>query len=307
MFAILGATGKAGGATARALRRRGLPVRAIVRNLSKAGDLAALGCDIVLADLHDAEALAKAIDGASALQAICPVDPQNDDPAAEMRTIIDALCRALAKVQPINVLAISDYGAERGAGTGITLAFHYLEAQLRRTSSALTLLRSAEHMQNWARLFKVAMETGILPSLHHPLTKLFPMISAADVGAISADLLAAPDVPTTPRIIHVEGPRRYTPLDVANTFSSLLGKEVVARELPRADWIPALTRGGLSVRYATLVAELYDAHNAGLIDSEKGATDVRRGATDFADPSIFPALSAVQARPIRHSDRTSSY
>ena len=292
MYAILGATGKAGRATIGALRERGLPVRAVVRDSAKAGALAAMGCEIAMADLHDGAALKAAISDAQAVQVIVPISPKAEDPAAEMRALITTTARALKEVGAPRVVAISDFGAERDAGTGITLAFHYLEAQLREASASLTLLRSAEHMQNWARLFTTAAETGVLPSLHHPLTKLFPMVSAGDVGIAAADLLAAADDHATPRIVYVEGPRRYTPQDVARTLGALFGREIVARELPRPDWIPALTGGGLSAKYAALVAELYDAHNAGLIDVERGATDVRLGATEFADPAVFPVGAA---------------
>jgi hypoxanthine phosphoribosyltransferase len=82
--------------------------------------------------------------------------------------------------------------------------------------------------------------------------------------------------------------------DVAEALGGALGRDIAARELPRSDWIAALARGGLSPAYARLVAELYDAHNAGLIDVEKGAGDVRRGATDFADLAILrPAAIAA--------------
>ena len=293
MFAIIGATGNAGRATIGALRKRGLPVRAVVRDRSTAQDLAALGCEIAVADLSDASALAAAIEGAEAVQAICPISPRMQDPATEMRAMADALSKAIAATRPAKVLAISDYGAERSAGTGVTLAFHHLEAQLRKTSAALILLRSSEHMQNWSRLFKVAAETGILPSMHHPLEKIFPMVSASDVGLVAADLLVSSDPIESPRIVYVEGPRRYSARDVAAALGDRFGRAIVARELPRSDWIAVLTRGGLSANYAALVAELYDAHNAGLIDIEPGATDIRRGETQFADPSILPP--AVQA------------
>jgi NAD(P)H dehydrogenase (quinone) len=290
MFAILGAAGNTGGAAIRALRQRDLPVRAILRDKTKARDLEALGCEIAIADFRDAAALAKAIAGAQAVQAICPIGPQSEDPAADMRGIIDAIADALVAAKPGRVVAISDYGAERSAGTGITLAFHYLEARLRETPTTLTLLRSAEHMQNSARLFKTVAATGILPALHHPLTKMFPMVSAQDVGIVAADLLAS-DAQEAPSLVHVEGPRRYNPLDIAKALSGAFGREIVARELPRPHWIAALSRGGLSPAYASLVAELYDAHNAGLIDVERGATDIRRGATDFADLPIFQPMA----------------
>jgi uncharacterized protein YbjT (DUF2867 family) len=45
MYAILGATGKVGGAAVRDLRHRGLSVRAIVRDASKSAHLAQIGCE----------------------------------------------------------------------------------------------------------------------------------------------------------------------------------------------------------------------------------------------------------------------
>ncbi|MBN8938863.1 MAG: NAD(P)H-binding protein [Rhizobiales bacterium] len=283
MFVIMGATGKVGRATIAALRRRGAPVRAVLREASKAAEFAALGCETAIADLRDAEALRAAIAGAGAVQVICPMSMAAADAPADMRGMIETMAGALDAVRPAKVLAISDYGAERAAGTGVTLTFHALEARLRALPTGLTLLRSAEHMQNWSRLAKAAAASGILPSLHHPLTKLFPTVSASDVGLVAADLLAAGDAAASPRIVHVEGPRRYTPVDVAEALASVAGRPIVARELPRPDWIAALTLGGLGMSYARLVTELYDAHNAGAIDVEPGAGDVRYGATELRD------------------------
>jgi hypothetical protein len=59
-----------------------------------------------------------------------------------------------------------------------TALFHFLEERLRRISWQLIFLRSAEHMENSSRVVKVAAQTGVLPSLHHPLTKMFPTVSA---------------------------------------------------------------------------------------------------------------------------------
>ena len=84
---------------------------------------------------------------------------------------------------------MSDYGAELESGTGITMLFHAMENHLKTVVENLTLLRAAEHMQNWARVLPVALSTGILPSLHHPLSKRFPTVAAEDVGRIAAELL----------------------------------------------------------------------------------------------------------------------
>jgi len=294
MFVILGATGKVGGSTIAALRQAGRPVRAVVRDSSKAAHLVALGCEIAVADLQDTAALAQAIGGASAVQVICPVAAQGHDAPAEMRRSIEAIGDAVDAARPPMVLGISDYGAELSAGTGVTVLFHGLEERLRRTSSRLIFLRSAEHMQNWSRLIKVAARTGTLPSLHHPLTKLFPTVSAFDVGTIAADLLLSTDQDgASPFVVHVEGPRRYTPVDVASAMSTLLQRDVSAHELPRTEWGTALRRGGLSESYAQLVIDLYDAHNAGRIDAQDGVGEIRRGRTELVDAlkPLVPAAS----------------
>jgi NAD(P)H dehydrogenase (quinone) len=143
-------------------------------------------------------------------------------------------------------------------------------------------------MQNWGRVIKVASETGVLPSLHHPLSKRFPTVSALDVGSIAADLLTDGVTSAEPRIVHVEGPHRYDANEAAATLGKILGREIVARELPQADWIPTLTRAGAGASYAKLVFDLYVAHNAGRIDVEPGATDVRHGTSELG--GVFASL-----------------
>jgi NAD(P)H dehydrogenase (quinone) len=255
-----------------------------VRDAAKAKHLTSLGCEIAVADLWDVAALTRALAGASAVQVICPVSPQGIDAAADMRRSIASVGDALEAARAPAVLAISDYGADLAAGTGITVLFHELEARLRRLPARLTLLRSAEHMENWARVMGVAAATGSLPSLHHPLTKLIPTVSAYDVGAVAADLLLAPDsAQATPRVVHVEGPRRYTPIDVAASVGVLLGRDISAYALPRNAWDATLRKGGLSESYARLVTELHEAHNAGRIDASCEAGAIMRGPTELTD------------------------
>ncbi|WP_413988259.1 NAD(P)H-binding protein [Labrys okinawensis] len=289
MFAILGAAGKVGRATVSALRATGQPVRAIIRDPSKASAFEALGCEVAIADLQDAAALARAFDGAAFVQVICPPAPSAEDAGAEMRHSIDCIAKALTAARPRATLAISDYGAEIGSGTGITVLFHELEVQLRALPTEAIFLRSAEHMENWARVIRVAADTGRLPSLHHSLSKRFPTVSAPDVGRISAEiLLQRRDGASTADLFHVEGPERYTPVDVAEALTTLLNREVVAFEVPRHAWHQTMLSAGLSDSGAELVTELYDAHNRGLIDFEAGAGEVFHGTTNLA--RAFQAL-----------------
>jgi uncharacterized protein YbjT (DUF2867 family) len=283
VFVIFGAAGNVGSASATALRHAGRAVRAVVRDDKQGGPLAAIGCEIAVADLNDAASVARVIDGAHAVQMLCPVPRAHDAPAAAMRRMIDAGIAALRAAAPPRVVALSDYGAQHPDGTGITTLFHYLETQLRGVDSQLTFLRAAEHMHNWARVLPVALAQGVLPSLHHPLTKLFPTVAAQDVGLLAAELLLdARPAPVSPRVVSIESEQRVSALDVARTVGELAGRQVVAQEVPRGEWAGVLRRAGLSEQHARLITDLYDAHNAGRIDVDADVSERRFGATTLA-------------------------
>jgi NAD(P)H dehydrogenase (quinone) len=137
-------------------------------------------------------------------------------------------------------------------------------------------------------VFKPALETGVLPSFHHPASKIFPTISAPDL-VIAAEFLLQTPVGTSPHIVHAEGPRRYSAIDVAASLSEISGRQIAAKEIPESEWISVLTRAGSSESYANLIRELYVAHNAGRIDAEPGG-EVRLGTTGLRE--AFRALAA---------------
>jgi NAD(P)H dehydrogenase (quinone) len=292
MIVICGATGKVGGSAARALRARGLPVTAVVRNESKARSLRELGCAVAIADLRDERATSSAFEGARAALVIVPLQPTAEDVAADAQHIIDVLGAALEHARARHVVAISDYGAHVPEGTGVALIFRALEQRLLTLNTELTLLRSAEHMQNWTRMLRAAGAHGTLASLHHPVARKFPTVSAFDVGLVAAELLAStPEPARGPRVIHVEGPRRYSAADVAGVFEAAFRRRVTASELARDQWSAALAAGGLHDSYAQLVCALQDAHNAGKIDVEPGG-EVRRGSTELAH-ALEPVARAI--------------
>lgn len=285
MYVIFGASGKVGSVTATALRDAGKAVRAVVRDVRQAHRFAAIGCETVVANLADSRAVRSAIEGARAVQILCPVPATDADPEATMRRMIDVAADALNASPPVEVLALSDYGAEIPEATGITLLYHYLEARLKTLNTRLTLLRSAEHMENWSRVIPAALARGVLPSLHHPLTKAFPTVAAGDVGAIAAQLLLDIDAPRSDRtrIVSVEGPQRVSAIDVAQVLSDVAKRKVTALALPRDEWNTTLRHAGLTENHTRLIAELYDAHNAGKIDVEAGQTERRFGATSLRE------------------------
>jgi NAD(P)H dehydrogenase (quinone) len=259
-------------------------VRAIIRDASKAASLAQSGSEIAVADIRAPEELRRALVGANDVLVICPTNPSAEDAAAEQQRMIEAVAEALEHMKPRSVVAISDYGAQHSSGTGITITFHRLEERLRSIPTRWTVLRSAEHMENWSRFLKNAAKSGLLPTFYRPKTKLLPIVSARDVGIVAADLLASSDRRgENGQVVYVEGPRRYSVDEVRQTMEVVAGRPIEGRELPPEKWVSALTQGGLSESYARLVAETYSAHNAGRIDIESEFSDVRRGKTSLVD------------------------
>lgn len=302
VFVIFGAAGNVGRVSAAALRRAGCDVRAVVRNGEQGALLEEIGCEIAVADLLDAASVARAVEGAYAVQILCPVPRADADPATTMRRVIDVSANVLRADPPQRVLALSDYGAEHPSGTGITTLFHTLEMRLAPIAAQLTFLRAAEHMHNWARLLPVVLARGVLPSLHHPLTKLFPTVAAEDVGLLAAELLLDErPAKEAPRVVSIEGETRVSALDLAHTLGALTQRQITAYEVPRGEWAGMLEGAGLGANHARLITDLYDAHNAGRIDVDTGISERRFGSTTLAD-----AFAAILARVAAASPATAA-
>jgi NAD(P)H dehydrogenase (quinone) len=291
MFAIIGATGKVGYATSVALRQAGVPVRAILRDASKAAQLREIGCEIAVADLQDSKALAKAIGNAHVVQVIVPPAPQAPNTAKQMREVIENLILALEETRPKTVLAVSDYGAHITHDIGMPSLCRTLEQRLSTLSGHKVFLRSAEHMQGWGRAIPAAIASGTLPSFHDPADMLFPTISAPDLGLIAADLLLRPQGEQEVVVVHAEGPRRYSANDVAVALSELLGREISIATVPRPEWTETFERA-MSSSLADLLIKANDAQNkGGLVDVEPNSGEVRYGSTELID-ALRPLIPA---------------
>ena len=64
MFAVMGITGNVGSEVARNLLASGEAVRAVVRDAGKGAEWKKRGCEIAVADIHDADSLKTAFSGA---------------------------------------------------------------------------------------------------------------------------------------------------------------------------------------------------------------------------------------------------
>ncbi len=233
MYAITGITGKVGGEVARALLEAGQPVRAVLRDAKKGEEWAAQGCEVALAAMEDAPAVARAFTGASGVFILPPPVFDPEPGYKEAQTVIDSVVTALTAAKPERVLLLSTIGAD-AIHDNLLSQRAMMEAALRKLPLMLTILRPAWFIDNAAWDVASARDTGIVHSFLQPMDKAFPMVAAKDVGRVAADLIRESNADT--RIFELEGPRRVSPNNLAEAFASVLGRPVRAAPVPRDIW-----------------------------------------------------------------------
>jgi uncharacterized protein YbjT (DUF2867 family) len=266
MFAVTGITGNVGGAVANSLLAAGRKVRAVVRDEQKGHEWKQRGCEIAVADIHDAESLKKAFAGAEGVFAMAPpvFDPKPGFP--EARSMAAALRAALEAAKPGRVVYLSTIGAQSTQENLLT-QHTIIEKELKGTGVPITFLRPGWFMENFAWDVAPAREKGVIPSFLHPLDKVFPMVATEDIGRVAAEQLE--ETWTGVRVVELEGPRRVSPNDVAATFSKLLGKTVRMEVVPREKWEGSFRAQGITNPLPRV--QMLDGFNEGWIDYESGA------------------------------------
>jgi uncharacterized protein YbjT (DUF2867 family) len=271
MYAIMGITGQVGSAAAKYLLERGQRVRGIVRNKSRASAWAARGAEIVVADWSDAKALAAAFTGTEGVFVMLPANFAPDADFAEPRALIDTLTAALRKAQPPKIVALSSIGAQLERDLGLITQLHLLERALDTLPMPRAHVRAAWFMENLRWDVPLAQCEGRLASHLQPLDRPIPMVSTDDVGRTVANTLE--ETWFGRRVIEVEGPRRYSPLDMAQSLAAVLEHDVETIAIPREQWAARFVDEGMPAdRTAPRIAML-DGFNSGWIGFEKRATE----------------------------------
>ncbi|MGF6599875.1 uncharacterized protein YbjT (DUF2867 family) [Paraburkholderia sp. GAS448] len=272
MFVITGITGQVGGVVARRLLAAEEDVRAVVRNTAKGAAWAQQGCEVVLAEMDDADALARAFAGAKGVFILLPpnFDPSTGFP--ESRRIIAALRAALESARPEKVVCLSTIGAQ-AAQTNLLQQLQIMEQELGSLPMPVAFLRAGWFIENAAWDVEPARTTGVIPSFLQPLDKPVPMVATSDIGRVAADLLR--EEWGGRRVVELEGPWRVSPNDVAAAFSRLLGRPVRMEPVPRDTWETLFLSQGM--KNPTSRMQMLDGFNEGWIGFEAPQAETLKG------------------------------
>jgi len=283
MYIVSGATGQTGSVVARTLLEKGLPVRVIVRSEEKSKTWKDLGAEVGVADLQDADALTKVLAGGKVLYLMNPPNYQSEDMFAETAKIIKAFQAAIRHSSLEKLVALSSIGAQLSNGTGPIVNNYLLEQAFRDSHIPTTFVRPPSFMENWNSVLETVKTDGILPSFHHPLDKKIPQIATEDIGRVAAEAMLENSEGV--QIRELAG-FSYSPNDVAEAFSKVLGREVTAVAVPENQWLEILKTFS-SPRNAEVMYELFQAANADLLTFETGnQIDGKVTIEDFASKAL---------------------
>jgi uncharacterized protein YbjT (DUF2867 family) len=265
MYAIAGITGKVGGAVARTLLAEGANVRAVARDARKAAPWVERGCELAIAEMSDAPALARAFAGADGVFVLIPPIFDPSPGFAEAGAVISAVRDALAEARPARIVGLSTVGAQ-ATQPNLLNQLAMMERELGTLDLPIAFIRAAWFMENAAWDVASARE-GAIQSFLQPVDRAIPMVATADIGATAAWLLRERWVGR--RIVELQGPAPVSPNDLAAVFGQLLGRGgVSAHAVARAGWEALFRTQGM--RNPTPRMQMLDGFNEGWLSFEGG-------------------------------------
>jgi uncharacterized protein YbjT (DUF2867 family) len=269
VFVVLGASGHVGSAVANTLLVAGEPVTVIVHHEDKAAAWRAKGAQAAVADVLDPNGLRAVLRrGRRAFLLNPPAAPSTDTEVEEHRTFAGIMA-ALEGSGLEKLVVESTYGAQPGQRCGDLNVLYDFEQALKAQPIPVTVQRAAYYMSNWDALLDQARQ-GVLPTML-PADLALPMVAPVDLGRAAADFLRQPI--GQEGVHYVEGPKRYTPADVAAAFAKALGRAVEPSVIPRDQWEKAYRDLGFSEPAAASYVRMTEV----TVDSPFAIDDPRRG------------------------------
>ncbi|GAB2774105.1 NmrA family NAD(P)-binding protein [Rhabdobacter roseus] len=277
MNVILGASGQVGSAVVAALAEKQVPVRAVIRDASKAPELEKKGVEVRIADYFDANALQKAVEGGELLLVLTPESLTSDDVMGETDALVTNYREVIAATGIRQVVGLSSMGAQHASGTGNLLMSYKLEQALAGLPVQPIFVRPAYYYSNWLMYLESVREQGTLPTFF-PEDLAIPMASPLDVAGFIADLISNPN--REPGIYEVDGPQAYSARDVAQVLAEVLAQEVSVAPIPRESWEASFRQAGFTPDVTRHFVAMTQAVVEGKAQPERrGTISVQLGTT----------------------------
>lgn len=227
MVLVTGAAGKTGQAVLKALQKKDIQIRALVRNGEQEELLMKYGiADAVKGDMSSQEVLEEALTGVSSVYHICP----NMHPAEEEigRLIISTARKK--KIKKLVYHSVLHPQTEK-------MPHHWqklrVEEALFESGLNFTILQPAPYMQNILAFKDVIVNEGVYRVPYPPQTRM-SLLDLDDLGEAAAIVLTGSGHNNA--IYEVVGTGPLTQEEIAFSIGKHLDKEIRVEEAPLAQW-----------------------------------------------------------------------
>ena len=298
MYVVMGASGHTGAVVAQELLEAGEPVRAVARDRAKLARLAERGAELCAADAGDARAMTEALTGAWGAYLMIPPQVTAPDFLAAAGVISAAITEAVKASGLSHVVVLSSIGAEHPEKTGPIVALHEFENRLRQVPGLSALfLRPAFFLENFLMMIPLVEAMGFFAGGIRGDLKM-PMIATRDIGGYAATRLRARDFSgfTTRELL---GARDVSHEEAAAAIGAAIDKPRLAyQKFPAFLVEQGVRQLGLPKKTASLMSEMQEAANSGLLNPEEPRSELNTTPTTletFAREVFAPAYRAKAA------------
>ncbi len=260
MFLLTTPTGDIGRRVLSNLRAADKAVRVIARDASKLPPDPQI--DVVEGSMADAATIARALPGVTRVFWLPPGDPMLPSAEAAYVGVSRAFCEGLRESEVTHVIGVSALGRGWPKPAGHVTATLAVDDMIAATGVQYRALACASLMDNIARQIAPIRDLGrfFQPT---PGDLKLPHVAKADVARIAADLLTDPHW-TGVASLPLLGPEDLSFNEMAAILSDVLGREIMASELPMEDFRQMMRGLGTSEGMAQAYVEMLTAKNEGM-------------------------------------------
>ncbi|MBD3583684.1 NmrA family NAD(P)-binding protein [Flavobacterium selenitireducens] len=275
MIVVSAATGHIGSELIKLLVSRNQEVIGLTSKQGHVSQIEKAGAKAAVIDIFDTSKLRGLLNRADKFYLLNPPGDISGNPSQEERQSVQVLIDAVKNGTLKKIVAESTYGAQPGYELGDLDVLYELEKKLGSTSIPHEIIRGAYYFSNWDMALESAEKQGKIYSFF-PKDFNLPMVAPADIAKLAADRLIDDEIQP---LHYVEGPRHYSPQDVADAFSDVLKKPVEVVEIPPQDWENFMVSSGFSTAAAKSMANMTQA----TLDTLETPDSPTKGTTTLAE------------------------
>ncbi|HTZ32293.1 MAG TPA: NmrA family NAD(P)-binding protein [Methylomirabilota bacterium] len=265
MYTVLGATGHIGSVITKVLLEKGEKVRVVGRHGGKLQPFVLKGAESLVADVTDAEAVRRALDGTRAAFLMIPPGMASPDYRAEQERISDAISTAVRESGLQYAVNLSSIAAQAPAGTGPILGQHTSELKLNAIEKLNVLhLRPAYFLENHLAGISMIHMMGLFGGALRPDLKI-PMIATKDIGAYAAERLLKLDF-SGKQTQELLGERDLSMNEVTSVIGRALNKsDLLYAQFPYDQVQQVFVQMGTPAKTAAFFIEMFQGLNDGIV------------------------------------------